>query len=235
MGLGDLLPSEQVRAALAAICRYNFRNDLTTHASVQRVYALNEEGGLLLCSWPRGGRPRYPFPYADEVWTGIEYQVAAHCIYEGLVEEGLRIVRAVRARHAGFNRNPWNEFECGHHYARAMSSWSLVLALSGCHYDGTKGLLRFGPVLRAENFRCLYTAGTGWGVYTQRVGSEFEAELRADWGEVVLRSLELRDLKLAARVVLDGQSVPFDAHAGSVQFANPVILRAGSRLTIAGE
>lgn len=235
VGLGDLLPSEQVRAALESICRYNFRNDLTTHASVQRVYALNEEGGLLLCSWPRGGRPRYPFPYADEVWTGIEYQVAAHCIYEGLVEEGLRIVRAVRARHAGFNRNPWNEFECGHHYARAMSSWSLVLALSGCHYDGTKGLLRFGPVLRAENFRCLYTAGTGWGVYTQRVGSEFEAELRADWGEVVLRSLELRDLKLAARVVLDGQSVPFDAHAGSVQFANPVILRAGSRLTIAGE
>ena len=76
-----------------------------------------------------------PFVYADEVWTGIEYQVAAHLIYEGCVEEGLEIVEAVRDRHDGVRRNPWDEVECGHHYARSMASWALLLALSGFHYD----------------------------------------------------------------------------------------------------
>ena len=75
------------------------------------------KAGLLLCTWPEGGRPALPFPYADEVWTGIEYQVAAHLIYEGWVDEGLQIVEAVRARHDGVRRNPWNEVECGNHYA----------------------------------------------------------------------------------------------------------------------
>ena len=76
--------------------------------------------GLLLATWPRGGRPALPFVYSDEVWPGIEYQVASHLIYEGMVDEGLAIVRGLRARHSGERRNPWNEFECGNHYARSF-------------------------------------------------------------------------------------------------------------------
>ena len=92
-----MLPADHVRSAIAAVYRHNFRADLTAHHSVQRTYALGDEAGLVLCSWPRGGRPRIPFVYSDEVWTGIEYQVAAHLIYEGLVDEGLR-ARAGGAR-----------------------------------------------------------------------------------------------------------------------------------------
>ncbi len=149
VGLGYLLPPERVRAALTAIFRYNWRPSLEEHASCQRTYALNDEAGLLLCTWPRGGRPPYPFPYADEVWTGIEYQVAAHLIYEGLVDEGLAIVKSVRDRYDGVKRNPWDEVECGHHYARAMSSWSLLLALSGFAYDGPAQAMGFAPRLAA--------------------------------------------------------------------------------------
>ncbi len=88
--------------------------------------------------------------YSDEVWTGIEYQVAAHMIYEGLIEDGLALVKAARERYDGLprppiQRNPWNEIECGGHYARAMSSWSLLLALSGWEYDGPGQSLRFTP------------------------------------------------------------------------------------------
>jgi len=168
-GLGYVLPEERVKQTMQAIVRHNWRADLSNHESCQRTYALNDEAGLLLCSWPRGGRPAYPFPYADEVWTGIEYQVAAHCVYEGLVAEGVRIVEGVRARHDGERRNPWDEFECGHHYARAMASWSVLLALSGYRYSAIDGTLAFAPAPEAmggDTFRCFFSTGDAWGTVT---------------------------------------------------------------------
>jgi hypothetical protein len=161
-----------MRSAIGAVFAYNFRRDFGDHVNCQRTYVLNDEAGLLLCSWPRGGRPRFPFVYSDEVWTGIEYQVAAHLIYEGRLDDGLEIVEAVRARHDGTRRNPWNEVECGHHYARAMSSWALLLALSGFHFDIGRGAISFAPVVAASSeadlFRCVWSCGRGWGTYVQR-------------------------------------------------------------------
>ena len=119
---------------------------------MQRTYALNDEKGLLLCSWPKGGRPKLPFVYSDEVWTGIEYQVAAHLIYEGYVEEGLTLVKAVRDRHDGYRRNPWNEVECGHHYARSTSSWAVLTALSGFECDMVRGRMSFRPRIQQDEF-----------------------------------------------------------------------------------
>lgn len=171
LGLGDLLPPEHVRQAIKAVFDHNFRRDFRGHANAQRTYVLNDEAGLLLCSWPRGGRPRLPFVYSDEVWTGIEYQVAAHLIYEGWLAEGLELVAAVRARHDGVRRNPWDEVECGHHYARSMASWALLTALSGFRCDMAQGWVSFAPVLLDEGqqeFRCLWSCGRGWGSYAQR-------------------------------------------------------------------
>ena len=171
LGLGDLLPPDHVRSALEAIFRYNFRTNFRNHVNCQRTYVLNDEDGLILCSWPNGGRPDFPFVYSDEVWTGVEYHVAAHLIYEGLLEEGLTIVQAVHARHDGVRRNPWDEVECGHHYARSMSSWTLLLALSGVHTDLGKGQLFFDPVLEASTdpttFRTFWSTGRAWGTYAQ--------------------------------------------------------------------
>jgi hypothetical protein len=109
--------------------------------------------------------------YSDEVWTGIEYQVAAHLVYEGLVMEGLAITKAVRDRYDGERRNPWNEVECGSHYARALASWSLLTALSGYHYSAPESRLSFAPALNQQDFRCLFTTGSGWGVFTQQLGA----------------------------------------------------------------
>ncbi len=172
LGLGDLLPAEHVRAAARAIYQHNFRTDFRDHVNTQRTYALNDEAGLLLCTWPRGGRPRFPFPYSDEVWTGVEYQVAAHLIYEGWLDQALAIVTAARERHDGVRRNPWDDVECGHHYARSMASWALLTALSGFTCDMAAGWIRFDPVLAAsgdpDDFHCLWSCGRGWGTYRQR-------------------------------------------------------------------
>ena len=166
-GLGYVLDKDHVKQAMQSIYRYNFRPSMKDFANVQRVYAVNDEAGLLLCSWPHGDRPALPFVYSDEVWTGIEYQVAATLIYNGWVKEGLEVVKGVRARYSGFNRNPWDEVECGHHYARAMASWAVMLALTGYHYDGVTGHIEFSPVMNAGNFATFWSCGRAWGSYEQ--------------------------------------------------------------------
>jgi uncharacterized protein (DUF608 family) len=122
-GLDEPIDNDKVKSHLNSVYKYNLKHDLTDHSNPQRPgYAMGREGGLLLCTWPNGGKPNLPFVYSDEVWTGIEYQVAAHLIFEGEVEKGLDIVRTCRSRYDGLTRNPFNEYECGSWYARALAS-----------------------------------------------------------------------------------------------------------------
>ena len=166
-GIDTPLNRENVRKTLQAIFKNNLRSDLSEHANAQRPgYAMGHEPGLLLCSWPRGGKPTLPFVYSDEVWTGIEHQVASHLIAEGFVTEGLTIVKALRSRYDGRVRNPWNEYECGNYYARAMASHALLGALSGFRYSAVEKRLWFGPKLRVRPFRCFFSAASGFGVVT---------------------------------------------------------------------
>ena len=167
--LGHLLPAERVGTALDAIYHHNFLAPLGTQLNLQRTYAFADEDGLLLCTWPDGGRPKLPFVYSDEVWTGVEYHVAAHLIYEGRVKEGLTLVAALRARHDGYRRNPWDEVECGHHYARSLASWALIPALTGFRCDVDRKVVQFEPVTDGldGSYRTLFTCGAGWGVYAQ--------------------------------------------------------------------
>ncbi|MFQ6037703.1 MAG: GH116 family glycosyl hydrolase, partial [Candidatus Aminicenantales bacterium] len=185
-GLGYVMEKGHVDRAIASIFRYNFRRSLENFSNVQRVYALNDEPGLLLCSWPRGKRPVLPFVYSDEVWTGIEYEVAALLIFSGHVEEGLRLVKAVRERHRGFNRNPWDEFECGHHYARAMASWAVMLALSGFQFDGVEHRMAFAPKINREKFFTFWSTGSGWGSFAIQGP---ERKLRVAYGGLILKRL----------------------------------------------
>jgi hypothetical protein len=171
-GLGYILPEEHVKKAVKAIYKYNFKSDFRKIHSVQRTYVLNDESGLILCSWPKGGRPRLPFVYSDEVWTGIEYQVASHLIYEGFIDEGLSIVKAIRDRHDGYKRNPWNEVECGNHYARSLASWGVLIALSGFKYDMVNGKMSFKPVINEKDFSCFWSTGKAWGIYNQKKNTD---------------------------------------------------------------
>jgi uncharacterized protein (DUF608 family) len=168
-GLGHILPEDHVREAVEAVFRNNFRADLTEHQSVQRTFALNDEKGLVLCSWPHGGRPRLPFVYCDEVWTGIEYEVAALLIFEGFLREGLTVVRALRERFDGTRRNPWSEEECGHHYARSLASWALLIALSGFRYDLVHKEISFSPKIAGDDFSCFFSTRRAWGIYHRKI------------------------------------------------------------------
>jgi uncharacterized protein (DUF608 family) len=122
-GLPPPIDTQMVSSHLLSVYRYNLQQDLSDYSNPQRPsFLLGHEGGLLLCTWPEGGQLSLHFVYSNEVWTGVEYEVASHFIFTGRVREGLEIVRTCRNRYDGRVRNPFDEYECGHWYARAMSS-----------------------------------------------------------------------------------------------------------------
>jgi uncharacterized protein (DUF608 family) len=172
-GLEPILDSGKTESHLRAIHRHNFRSDLSEHANPQRPgYAFGDEAGLLLCTWPRGGRLSLPFVYSEEVWTGIEYQVASHLVSTGQVNEGLEIVRACRQRYDGITRNPFDEFECGHWYARAMASYALLQALTGARYDAVGKTLTLRPKIKGD-FRSFLAVDGGYGTVGVKDGKPF--------------------------------------------------------------
>jgi uncharacterized protein (DUF608 family) len=163
-GLGDILDREKVKSHLLSIYKYNLKRDLSEHVNPQRPgYALGSEGGLLLCTWPNGGRLALPFVYSNEVWTGIEYQVASHLLAVGCIQEGLDIVQVCRDRYDGRVRNPFNEYECGHWYARAMASYGLIQGWSGINYDACDNTLYISPKVPGD-FRSFLCTSSGYGI-----------------------------------------------------------------------
>jgi uncharacterized protein (DUF608 family) len=172
-GVPEFIDREKVTSHLKSVYSYNFRTDLTDHVNPQRPgYAMGRDGGLLLCSWPKGGQPSLPFVYSNEVWTGIEYQVASHLMMMGEVDKGLDIVRAARRRYDGTIRNPFNEYECGHWYARALSSYALMQGLTGLRYDAVEKTLYINSQI-GDDFRCFISTETGYGLAGLKGGEPF--------------------------------------------------------------
>jgi len=239
LGLGYLYNPASVRKALGSVFRYNWKPNLWNHPGFLRIYAVNDEPGLVICTWPKGERPGYGFYFADEIWCGIEYQVASHMIYEGMIKEGLAVAMGTRNRHRGDRRNPWDEFECGHHYARSMASYALLLALSGYRCCAAENRLGFAPRICEEDFRSFFSTATGWGLYTQRMEegrAEFTISLK--YGSLLLERLDLptADIrKPMLDVILDGKKVKAKARREKDTFVVllvPTVVRHGQILRI---
>lgn len=200
-GLGDVVDSGHIQRAMRAIWTNNLRRDLRNHEGFQRTYALNDESALIICDYKQGARPRIPFPYYAEAWTGLEYMAASLMMHHGMVAEGIATYEYVRKRFDGVKRNPWDEAECGHHYARAMSAWSGVHALAGFDYDGAARTVRIAPRRNARGFASIWAAGAAWGML--RGGPLFSVEVRG--GELGVQRLVLPGVSASkASVVLNG-------------------------------
>ena len=171
-GLGDLFDPAQRRTALRSLYRNNFKSTMRDFFNACRIYCMNDEGGLVISDWPAGAyRPVVPLPYAGETQNGYEYQAAILMIQEGLIDEGLTAVAAIRDRYDGARRNPWNEFECGSNYARSMAAWSLVLAFSGFEYDMVHGMIGFDPLQAPDDgYRTIWSLDSGWGTFAMAPG-----------------------------------------------------------------
>jgi uncharacterized protein (DUF608 family) len=198
VGLGRITPADETKRALASIWKFNFTPDVGPYRQAHkpgRWYAMAGEGGLLECTWPFGDATRVPVDfdfYFNECMNGFEYEAAAHMIWEGMVMEGLAIGRTVHDRYHAARRNPWNEVECGEHYARSMSSYGLFIAACGYEYHGPKGYLAFDPRINPHDFRAAFTSAEGWGTFSQRItGANKTATLEIKWGKLRLKTFAL--------------------------------------------
>jgi len=158
-GLGYLIKKENASTTLQSIMKYNYVPDLTNHFNCFRSFALGDEAALLMASYPKS-RPENPFPYFTEVMTGFEYTAAVGMLYEGQTENGLKCIENIRNRYNGMKRNPFDEAECGHHYGRAMASWSSILALTGFHYSGVDFKISFNNLTGKYFWSNGYAYGT---------------------------------------------------------------------------
>lgn len=213
--LGYIYPSDKVKTTLQSIWKYNWAAEVGVQTNVhkpERIYADAGEPGLLVATWPRSKHMGEDgVRYRDEVWTGIEYQVATNMIYEGMIEEGLSVVKAIHERYRPEKHNPWNEIECGDHYARALASWGVLLALQDYVYDGPAKSLSFAPRVQQDNFSSFFTAAEGWGNITQkRAGNQQVNTISVAYGSLSLTTIAVEIPGKAAHVTLssNGRELP---------------------------
>ncbi|HEX8332373.1 MAG TPA: GH116 family glycosyl hydrolase, partial [Segetibacter sp.] len=184
-GLTEPIDEQKTKSHLLAVHKYNLKKDLTEHANPQRpTYAAGKEGGLLICTWPKGGKLSLPFVYSDEVWTGIEYQVASHLMLHGQIEQGLEIIRTCRDRYDGRVRNPFNEYECGHWYGRAQASYGFLQSLTGVRFDAVDGRLYIDS--KVGDFTTFLSTDKGFGTVSLKKG---KPTLKVAFGSIPVKEV----------------------------------------------
>lgn len=236
--LGPLVSPAHVRAALRSIYRYNYKRTLVDHDNLARTFALNNEAAMVICDYADASRPRIPFPYFSEVMTGFEHSTAALMIYSGMVDEGVECIHNIRARYDGEKRNPWDEAECGHHYARAMASWSSFVALSGFQYDAAAASVAAIPRIPHQQFNCFWSTATGWGTFSYRQSGENRSHfvLEVVAGNLPCRSCDITGTGSSAAVRSDGKEYPCSTERGEghtiVRFDRLIPLAEGNQLQI---
>lgn len=188
-GLGYVLNPERVRQAVKTIFETNYKHVTKETLQKPRQYAVAGERGLFNATYPQGTRPRVPLEYSDEIWSGVEYAFASLLIYEGFIEEACEIVRSARSRYDGRIRNPFNEIECGDHYVRPLSSFSLLLALTGMQYSRMTNTLSFRMHETVLPIEVPFFAGECFG--TVKIDRELKTDIKLLNGRLFLKELSV--------------------------------------------
>ncbi len=223
-GIGDVFDPERNLSSLKSIYRNNYKKSVRDVFNPWRIYSVNDESGVQICSWPEGHtRPVIPIPYNTETMHGFEWSFAAHLAMVGMLEESEEIVRSIRFRYDGEKRNPWNEIECGSNYARSMAAYGLIPALSGFRYDAVRGMIGFFP--KKTDFRSFWSLGSVWGTVSC---SASVSELSFLYGGCLLR--EIGFPKNAAAVLKNGSAVPYSVKDGVHRFPSPLKIEKGDVL-----
>lgn len=191
-GLGDFIDANKVTSHLQAVHQYNLRTDLWKHANPQRPgFALGADGGLLLCTWPKGGKLSLPFVYSNEVWTGVEYQVASHLMLMGQMDKALDIIRLCRGRYNGHLRNPYDEYECGHFYGRALASYGLLQGATGLRYDAVDQKIHIRSQI--GDFVCFLSTDSGFGTVSLK---DHKPSIEVMYGNIPVKSFYVDGKKI---------------------------------------
>ncbi len=226
-GLGDIFDPQKVETSLKSLMKYNFADPIGDWFNPCRMFSLQDESGLVICTYPEGRqKPRIPVPYGEETMHGFEYAAASHMILRGMTDDGLKCIKSVRDRYDGHRRNPFNELECGSNYARSMAAWSFVNVWLGLEYDMTKRYVKFNPI-KADT-SSIWSLSTGWGGFAQ---SKNKTVFSVHGGDFRLKTLELSDIG-AVTATLDGEEVRFTQEGYVLRFEAELCIKAGQSLVL---
>lgn len=208
VGLPRILPKDETKKALASIFKYHFQKDVGKYldtATIKNVrfYALPKEAGTIMTTFPKGGADiaagkvkhdwdKLTVGYFSESMTGFTYQAAAHMIAEGLVDEGMTMIKAIHDRYAPEKRNPYNEIEYGNHYIRAMSSYGAFIAASGFELHEPQGRIGFFPKINPSDFKSAFITGKSWGSFTQQRDEDRQSNtIELAYGSINLNQIDI--------------------------------------------
>ena len=221
IGLGEIFDKEQVFDALSEMMKNNYKPTMREFVNPWRIFSVNDEAGTVICDYPHGTeKPKIPIPYCEETMTGFEYSFAGLLCSRGKIDDGLKVVKAVRDRFDGEKRNPWNEFECGSNYARSMASYALIPILSGFEFDMPHHHIGFNPY-KADDFKCIWSLADAWGNFEVNNNT---VKINVCEGEISLKSLSLKFCSKVSYVKIDGKDVDFEFKNGIIYFKETNIL-----------
>ena len=192
--LGYLVDEEKVKSALASVMDHSFQDGF----------------GLRNCTWP--AHPElYPIhetnlwvDQANTCWTGVELAFGSLLIYEGMVDQGEKVIKTVdeRYRKAGLY---WDHQEFGGHYYRPMSAWSILHAYLGLGIsDGTYS---FNPKITQPTYSLFFAHGNG-NAHFIKSADGFSIKVRS--GIMKVGSLQLKDEDFSSKrplVLVNGKEV----------------------------
>ena len=254
-GLPSVLPQKETIDALQAIFKYNFQKDIGKYLDTAKIknvrfYALPGEAGTVMCSFPKGGADKAPgqiqneweklvVGYFSESMTGFTYQAAAHMIAEGLVEEGMTMIRAIHDRYTPEKRNPYNEVEYGNHYTRAMSSYGAFMAASGFTLNEPNGAIGFDPKVTPDDFKSAFVTGGSWGTFSQKSSEGKQTHIITfKYGAVNLSKITLYSRGVQTQSVgltINGKKIPIRLKRNGRQYEinwNGTNLKAGDEIKV---
>ncbi|MBR4223108.1 MAG: hypothetical protein IKR81_18260 [Victivallales bacterium] len=217
-GIGEIWDARMNDSTLDAIFKYNYKPSMRDWANTWRVYALNDEAGTVMCTWPHAeSKPAIPLGYNCEVMTGFEWAFGVHLALRGKLREAEAVASAIRGRYDGKKRNPWNEIECGNNYARALASYAMLQAFSGFRYDMSKKMIGFKPQGSGE-FRCFWALGSAWGVFEVHDGVQ---KVQLLHGILELERLAIEGTALT----VNDQAVGAEYANGEWRLEKPILLK----------
>ncbi len=242
--LDSVYPEPVIRKTLASIFRYNWIPDVGPYYKLHKpimVFVKPGEAGLLICTYPLGSRLPHPLMYRNTIMQGYDYDAANQMLARGMFTEGLAVYRANHDNYDGVKHNPWNEQQCGDHYARAMAAWGALITISGFVYDGPAGMIGFAPTFKPDDFRAFFTAAEGWGSIAQKRTTGAQTNrFEVKWGKLSARTLvfELpKGKKLrTSKVIAAGKTIDAiprqDGLKVTLDLGEPITAIAGQNVTI---
>lgn len=220
LGLGDIFEESQISSALTEMMKNNFKPSMRNVVNPWRIFSVDDEAGSVICVYPDGAeKPKIPVPYCEETMTGFEYSFAGLLCSRGKINDGLKVVKAIRDRFDGEKRNPWNEFECGSNYARSMASYALIPILCGFEFDMPNNHIGFNPYEK-KCFKSIWSIAGAWGDVEI---NDKKIRINVYEGEITLKSIGLKFCKSCSNLKLDGKDTAFEFKDGNLYFGKTMI------------